>query len=236
MEEASSDGVQILSLAPLDPLMKDFLVVRGTDNGIYWNSYSGSWGSWRSLGGATSSSPSLCHSGAGSAELIVRGTDNHIYHKSYSAGTWSSSWDSLGGAAKLQPVCVVVPSFYYGATLHPATLHVVVVGTDNALYYNHETLGEAPNWAGWQSLGGATPSKPTLVYTWPDDGRLDLLVRGMDNGIYHKSYYVVTNSWSTWDTPGGATLDTPAGAYYTANLVGVSTPSVCLDGFLGCRR
>ncbi|HVH15541.1 MAG TPA: hypothetical protein VNA15_07475 [Candidatus Angelobacter sp.] len=40
-------------------------------------------------------------------------------------------------------------------------------------------------------------------------GRIDLVVKGTDNGIWHK-YMPFGESWSAWDSPGGATVSTPA--------------------------
>jgi hypothetical protein len=38
------------------------------------------------------------------------------------------------------------------------------------------------------------------------DTRLDVVVRGMDNGIYHASY---VGTWSGWESLGGSTVDAP---------------------------
>jgi hypothetical protein len=63
-------------------------------------------------------------------------------------------------------------------------------------------------WSGWVSLNGQTPSPPVLVVT-SSANRLDLVVRGLANGIYHKAF--VNGAWTTtWDTPGGTTPDIPA--------------------------
>jgi hypothetical protein len=44
-------------------------------------------------------------------------------------------------------------------------------------------------------------------------GTADLIVRGTDNGIYHKAY--ASGTWSSsWDTPGGGTNDQPACVEY----------------------
>jgi hypothetical protein len=190
-------------------------VVRGTDGGIYYNTYTTSWGSWASLSGSTNTAPTLCQavgfSGAATTELLVRGTDNGIYRKEYTTTTgWTSSWDSPGGQTIDQPACALL---FDGAATN---LFVVVRGTDNGLYFNHIRVncGGCGSWAGWVSLGGTTNSAPILVAT--SDTDLDLFVRGTDNGIYHKGAALtegppIAINWaSSWDSPGGSTLASPS--------------------------
>ncbi len=189
------------------------IAVQGTDNGVYLTTANlpGLY-PWGSMAGSTSSSPSMCNwwvqgLGGGLGTVVVRGTDNSIYAKPIG---WAGSRFSLpAGATHLQPICAFTTA---GLS---STLHVVVVGTDNALYYTNcaePCSSNGSGWSAWQSLGGATNSVPALVATTP--GRLDLLVRGTDNGVYHKAY--TNGAWAlSWDAaPGGATLDTPAGALW----------------------
>jgi hypothetical protein len=123
--------------------------------------------------------------------------DNGIYHKSFASGTWSSTWDSPGGATNDQPGCAVLEG----------TLYLVVRGLNNVTYANSMSLATL-TWSGWVSLNGQTPSPPVLVVT-SSANRLDLVVRGLANGIYHKAF--VNGAWAaTWDTPGGTTPDISA--------------------------
>jgi hypothetical protein len=207
-------------------------VVRGTDNGVYydvgnWIITSSfrflSWSGWASLPGGTSSAPTLCtgEEGTGDADLVLRGTDNGIYHRAYASGSWSSSWDTPGGATNDQPACVEYNGFLY----------VVVRGTDNSLYFNSYNQG-SKTWGSWVGLGGATNAPPTLVYE--DYGgltRLELFVRGTNNAIYHKggriggTGAVTWASWASWDSLGGAT---PSAV--TALWAGSSLPGYFLYG------
>jgi parallel beta-helix repeat protein len=185
------------------PLMRPFVaspivsVVIGTDGNIY-SSVSrpdGSWNSWRSLSGSTPSTPVLCRSGPDRVDLIVRGVNNGVYHKSFVNGVWSS-WESLEGLTLDTPACAVLSG----------SLFVAVRGLDNSTYYNLMNL-QSGSWTGWISLGGATPSSPAPVAT-PSRNRLDLLVRGMDNAVYHKS--LVNGLWSpTWKSLGGIVFASP---------------------------
>jgi parallel beta-helix repeat protein len=186
------------------PLMKPFptngmvtmAVVRGMNNQIYYASLTTSWSSWQQIPGATLSTPTLCPSTPGRVDLIVRGTDNSIYHSSFTNGVWSGSWDGPGGSTLDQPSCAVLNG----------TLYVAVRGTDNAIWVSSISLTTS-RWAAWTSLGGGTLSTPVLVAT-RSLNRLDLVLRGTDNGVWHMA--MTGGSWSgKWDSSGGATLFTP---------------------------
>jgi hypothetical protein len=123
--------------------------------------------------------------------------DNGIYHKSFTSGTWSNAWDSPGGTTQDQPACAVLDGILY----------VVVRGFDNITYANSMSLATL-TWSGWTNLNGMTPSPPVLVVTLSAN-RVDLLVRGQDNTVYHKAF--VNGNWGPiWDSPGGTAPDIPA--------------------------
>jgi hypothetical protein len=182
------------------------LVVRGTDNGVYGNSLSGAtWSGWSLVSsGHTLSAPRLCPSfSIGGTQLVIRGTNNKVYHANDPGpGSAWNKWDTGGGVIIDQPSCAVIGS----------VVHVVARGSDNGLYYNRVDLSLCafPSclWVGWQSLGGQTFSPPSLVAAFGLN-RLDLVVRGVNNGIYHKSW-TPTGGWTGWDTLGGATIDSPS--------------------------
>jgi len=182
-------------------------VVVGVNGGLFWSGqYSGAWSNWQSLSGASPSSPGLCASGPGSAELVVRGFDNRVYHKTFSAGTWTTSWDvAPNGATSDQPLCAVLGN----------TLHVVVRGTDNELWATSFDL-IATTWSAWVDLQGASPSPPAIVATVvpgnPSQGTVDIIARGMDDGIYHTFFASSpTPGWSTtWDSSWSGTFQNPS--------------------------
>jgi hypothetical protein len=193
-----SHNVTLTILVSDRPLVS---VVRGLDGSLYWNvvSLTGSAAGWQALGGSTPSSPALCQSGPGTLELVVRGMDNGIYHKSFASGAWSSVWDGPGGGTIDQPACAVLNG----------TLYIVVRGLDNTTYANSMSLATL-TWSGWVSLNGRTNSAPVLVVT-SSTNRVDLLVRGLDNTIYHTA--LVSGSWTlAWDSAGGATPNGPSAA------------------------
>jgi len=171
--------------------------VTGSDGNVYTSIFNTAWSSWLFLNGSTLSIPALCSSGPGSVEIVVRGNDNAIYHKSFSNGLWAASWDGLGGATNDQPTCAVLNG----------VLYIVVRGTDNNLYVSSRTLPSG-SWSSWVGLAGWTMSAPALV-TSASASRMDLVVHGTDQMIYHKAF--VSGTWSTsWDSPGGSTSDVPA--------------------------
>lgn len=191
----SVSHTQYLNIQVTPPPATLLSVAVGSDGALYWSRLAGAWTSWQNLGGSSSSQPGLCSSGPGNAELVVRGNDNGIYHKTFTGGSWTNVWDSPGGATIDQPACAVLNSIVY----------IVVRGSDNGLYANAFEFGF---WIGWTSLSGATQSPPVLVAS-PQSNRIDLLVRGMNNGIFHKA--LIAGTWSnTWDSPGGSTIDTPS--------------------------
>jgi hypothetical protein len=167
-------------------------VVRGGSNMLYWSGLSsGSWTGWQSLGLSTAYSPALCTSGPGSVELVVVGSDNSVYHKSFTGGGWATSWDNGGGVTSYAPSCAVLNG----------NLYVAIVGGAGSTWVNSRLLATG-SWIGWTNLGGnAVAFQPVLVAS-AGANRLDLLVVGGDNTVYHKSF--VNNAWSTsWDNAAG---------------------------------
>jgi hypothetical protein len=182
-------------------------VVKGTDNNLYFNTFIGAWGgTWQPLNGQTPSSPSLCQSGPTSTELVIRGTDNGIYHKTFSVSNSSfrTIWDkNPTGLTNNQPVCAVIGT----------TLYVVVIGNTGELWSTTFDLSARTWAASWTDLLGTTASPPALAAT-PSISRLDLVVRGTNNLIYHKAF--TSGAWATaWDTSNRSpvpdkTIGTPA--------------------------
>jgi hypothetical protein len=160
-----------------------YVVVRGTDSGVYYNLYGIStpgWGAgWTSLSGSTKgtpmivSDPTVCQPGStsncnGLDELVVWGTDGSIYSKSYS-GTWASTWLSPGGTAIYQPAFGYGDPYAAGAGETEASgFGLVVAGTGGVIYYNilshnYPFPTASDSWGSWNSLGGGTPSGPAIT-------------------------------------------------------------------------
>jgi hypothetical protein len=180
------------------------LVVRGTDNGIYHNRFDGvSWSSFAAVGGRTVDAPALASRSTG-VDLAVRGIDNGVYHNRFTAGpgTWSG-FVAVGGATLSPPALVGSMQ-----SIPPGRLDLVVRGTDSGIYHNHF---DATSWTGYVAIPGATIARPALAAN-PGTGsltpgRLDLVVRGSDDGIYHSQF---NGAWSPFVALPGRMLSEPA--------------------------
>jgi kumamolisin len=181
-------------------------VVRGLDNGIYFNWLSGSsWVSWTELPGATVGSPAGIECG-GQLYFAVQGTDNGIWFGSLSTSTGAfSGWSQLPGATTSGPGLAADSS---------CNLYIAVRGMDNGIYLNTYTSGA---WQGWTQLPGATPATPSVaVYA----GSLWVSVEGMD----HRTIWVGQENlgltiFSGWIALPGATPSGPRLAVDAVNNV-----------------
>jgi hypothetical protein len=181
------------------------LVVRGTDNGLYHNTFNGTgWTGYTFLGGSTASRPALAAGPNGTLELVVRGTDNRIYHNRFNGAGWTG-FVNLGGAT---PDAPALASRSTGVDL-------VVRGTDNGVYHNRFTFSSA-TWSGFIAVGGTTLATPALVTSTrtASADRLDLVLRGTDSGIYYNHFNGL--SWIGYVAIPGATAARPALAASTA--------------------
>ncbi|HVH15542.1 MAG TPA: hypothetical protein VNA15_07480 [Candidatus Angelobacter sp.] len=165
-------------------------MIKRPDNAIYWSGGISAGTDWQRVPGGTLSTPSLCPTTSGRIDTVVRGTDNGIYHSSFADGVWSGSWDSPGGSTLDRPSCAILNG----------NLYVAVRGTDNAAWVTSLNIATS-EWSSWTGLGGTIDSAPVLVSS-PSLNRLDLVVKGVSDSIWYKSF--VNGAWSTrWDTPGG---------------------------------
>jgi hypothetical protein len=89
-------------------------------------------------------------------------------------------------------------------------------GTDNALWWNHET--SYGTWTGWRSLGGSLTSKPSAA-TDEAGGLISVFVRGTNGAIYCRTRSA--SGWSPWRYRGGVLLagTAPSAAYGSRGLL-----------------
>jgi len=201
--EIKPSFIKIEGATPSAPVLVDssgelYLVVRGTDNGIYYRATAGgSWsGGWTVVPGATNDVPSVAVLD-GDLHIVVRGTDNGIYHRymNLTTGAWSG-WIKLPGATISAPALAT----------SSGVLHLVVRGTDNGIYYRYWSV--SGGWSSsWQQIPGATDDVPALAIL---GNNLHLVVRGTDDGIYHKMMDLNSRSWTGWTFIGGATSSSPS--------------------------
>ncbi|WP_157251521.1 hypothetical protein [Patulibacter americanus] len=164
-----------------------------------WSNATWGWSPWQSIGGFSSSGPSVSMRPDGTTDYFVRGGDNALYHKFRRPdGSWAD-WNYLGGGLTSAPSAVVRKG--------TNNIDVVVRGGGGNIYWKEWT--PSTGWSDWADLGGWSQDAPTIVSTV--DGGVDIFYRGSDNQIYAK--ILRNNNWSTWSnwSPfGGGACSAPA--------------------------
>jgi hypothetical protein len=114
---------------------------------------------------------------------------------------------SLGGHLIGGPSVVLVPPGVLSSSQTGDELAVFGRGTDNALWWTHQT---ASGWTGWRSLGGGLTSKPGAAASeFGDHGKLAVFARGTDGLMWYKS--LGSSGWGAWKYLGGGNLLAGAG-------------------------
>jgi hypothetical protein len=183
------------------------LVVRGSDNKIYYRSYnfsSGSWGSWNVLLGATCDSPAaaVCNN---ELHVVVRGTDgNTLWHGYVDLATSTfSGWTLLSGCTPSAPTL----------TSNGTVLSLVVRGDDNRIYYRTHSFSPR-GWGSWNALTGTTCGSPAVAML---GNNLHVIVRGFsltnpndNNTLWHIVVQPNVGVVRNWIGVSGATTSKPA--------------------------
>jgi hypothetical protein len=178
-----------------------YLVVRGSNNGIYCKTYdvaTDSWGSWTGLPGSTPNSPAAAVIN-NELHLVVRGmTGDTIWHGYVNLDDSSfSGFTQLSGAMPSAPVMT-------GNSTH---LCLVVRGSNSVIYYRFYEVATRV-WGGWTAVpGGTTASTPAAVLA---DGALHVVVRGSSGDkIWYGSMDLGADTFSGWILLSGATPSPP---------------------------
>ena len=136
------------------------------------------------------------------------------------------SWSDMGGATIDSPAVA--------GTVDGERVDVVVRGTDNRIWHKYWT--STGGWSSWIDLHGETPDKPAVAYTlynFDPPGQLDLfhvVVRGMNNKIYHKKLVLSTNTWDTsWTI-----VEPPTIPWTTSSTPALTTFYYMNDWYLFC--
>jgi glucan 1,3-beta-glucosidase len=176
------------------------LVVRGSDNIIYYRTYdsaSSVWNDWSSLLGSTLDTPAAVVFG-NQLHVIVRGMDGaSLYHGFVDLLTDEfSGWSWMSGSTPSIPRLVSDENLLY----------LVVRGDDNRIYLrSYDLISES--WGDWNAVPtGSTMDAPGAAV---DGDFLHLVVRGMDNGLYHQRVYLPTLVYLGWSGIGGTTPSSP---------------------------
>jgi hypothetical protein len=180
---------------------KAYLVVRGSNNGIYCKIYdvaAETWSAWTSLPGQTPDSPATAVIN-NELHLVVRGmTGDTIWHGYINLDTQTfSGFTQLTGTMPSAPILT-------GNSTH---LCLVIRGSNNAIYYRFYEVATR-TWGDWIDVpGGTTTSTPAAALV---EDELHVAVRGSSGStIWHGSVDLDTGGFSGWTLLDGTTPSPP---------------------------
>ena len=129
----------------------------------------------------------------GTTQVVIVGLDDGIYHRvRYPNGTWSQFQPlaGLGTTSTAQGKRVAIAGLPNGST------QVVIVGIDDTVY--HRIRNADGSWTAFGRLNGFGTASPAgardVAISGQPDGSAQVVIVGMDNGIYHR----VRNAGGTW--------------------------------------
>jgi len=159
---------------------------------------------------AAATRPAVASSGVNSLDFFVRGGDNTLWHRRYD-GNWHG-WEPLGSLAYDPAVT------YWGSgrldVFARDTTGNTTDGFTAAAALQHRWFDGS--WHDWEKFGGALTSDPAVTSSSP--GQLDILARGVDNGIWYNRY---DGSLHDWGGLGGVSLSAPAVTSFSPGRVDV---------------
>ena len=187
-----------------------YLVVRGSDNRIYWRRMTtGSvWTNWQAVPtGSADATPAAAFFN-NHLYLSVKGYHTTgIYVCSMDAGTlvWSG-WTAVSGATISRPALAASSSYLY----------ITVRGSDNHVYWRRMTTAGAWS-ASWISIpSGTIDTAPSTTFL---SGHLYVGVKGYGStSIYEDNMSEISLTWSGWVKQTGSTSKTPALTAYSTYL------------------
>ncbi len=149
------------------------VVVRGTDNGVWYNklqSGSGTWAGWSQVqGGYTIATPAFVNSRPGRFDLVVVGTNFGVYHSALVGGVFSP-YDSPTGSV-----------FELTVNAADGNLHVIARSGVNSIWYTTYQTTDGYWGPGWYNIPGAMYGTGTIAKT---PTGIILMVRGTNNILY----------------------------------------------------
>jgi|GEM_PF-1991461 len=212
------------------------LFTRGINGRVRHMAYDNGWhpamDQWSDLGGSIAGDVAAVSWGFNRIDLFGRGYDGNVYHKAWDGQNWWPSltgWTSLGGAGVSSDPAVV--SWTAGR------LDIVVRGKEgDVLHKAWDGQNWYPSLTEWSSLGGKIPLGSTPAIASRGVGRLDIAVRGMDNGIWYKSYSAQSGWFPSLDgfqPLGGSVTSSPDMASWGPNQLIIAARGA--DGHLKAR-
>lgn len=154
----------------------------------------GAWGPWENLGGTTNDAPAAASWKNGRVDVLVRGTNNLLYRRYWEAGVTSGwkEWEMVGGSARVMlsaPVAVATT---------PYRIDCFARGSNEGHLIH--TAYEKDRMENWEELDNLTFRDAPGIASGPtaQRGRVDVVVRGTNDVLYHRVYYTALE-------PGGIT-------------------------------
>jgi hypothetical protein len=204
--EVQGDGLTISEPAAVihNGVLK--LFIRGLDNGIYQNIFTGSasqpdsgWSGWVEVkgGGRTLSGPAAVVD-HGTLKLFVRGLDDRIYENDLNGS--SKGWSEVQGGG----LTISTPA----AVIYKGVLKLFVRGLTNGIHendFNGTSFSDH-----WDEVfgGGLTLAGPSALV---DQGILKLFITGLDDGIWENNFDGTSfTGWSEVSSGGALTPSAPA--------------------------
>jgi len=159
--------------------------------------------------------------------LFYTGTDRQVWMRDLSAP--GSSPVSLGGQLIGGPAAVWIPP---ASQIPSGVVAVFGRGTDNALWWRHQT---SVGWSPWASLGGRLTSKPAATATpylsGPGDNSVFVVARGTDGAVWLRALQPAGTplrlTWGPWGSVDGRVL--PGTAPAVALTVGILVAAAGTD-------
>jgi hypothetical protein len=190
---ALTSGPAAVIRQPPGEFIDESVFARGTDNAIWYRSFSdglGQWLGWRSLGGRAAGAPSAtCTSPTSPLLVYVRGADNALWRRPV-----GGSWSSLGGQLGSDPAALPAVR-----GLCPGREDIFALGRDLAVW--ERVAG------GWHLIGGRSAVAPTAVQL--AGGETDLFVRGTDRALWMNARAPGAATWAGWRRIGGVLTSAP---------------------------
>ncbi len=182
----------------------------GTDNGIYYQSSSGTvFSGWISLGGGTTATPRTIVVGS-TLYVEVVGTDGNNYYRSTTDGVNYTNF-AIGtfGATTTSSAVLGSVGYNFQSGLTGSSPNLCVLITNNATPTPTPTATATPNsstgcTAEFISLGGFITTNPT---TSVFNNRIYVFAAGTDGKIYYQ--FSSGNTFSGWNSLDGGTRAAP---------------------------
>lgn len=175
---------------------KLWVFVRGTDNGLWYKTKTGStWTYWAPLGGNFKDAPTAVTWGNNRIDVFVRGADDGLWQKTYNNGTWQSYWTNRGGELQDSPAAVSISSGRIDVFVRWSNDHL-----RQRTFMNNSWL----SWSGDMNAAHISEA-PTVISR--SSSTFDMFFKGMNHKIYYMPY--ANGAWANYLSLGGFVTSAP---------------------------